>query len=112
MSGKTHVTGSTKVIRASRGPISVRDPRSERSKPSLDILLYTYVSQGSDFRGKTTNVMLATVKVKDAPSTRFWAMGAATAPMRYKAVLSVCFPISITVYMRHDYLLTIAGMLV
>ena len=36
----TYLTGSTKVINASRGPVPRSEPLSERSKPSSEIFLF------------------------------------------------------------------------
>lgn len=41
----THVNGSTKLIKASRGPMFVRDPTNERSNPVSEMLLYCYVRE-------------------------------------------------------------------
>lgn len=57
---------------ASSGPVPVREPRKERSRPSFEIF-----------------EMSASVNCKTEASTRFCAIGPATAPMRYRAVSSV-----------------------
>jgi len=84
-----HVNGSTNSMRASRGPTLVSDPCSSRSKPSFEMFLRC--SSATISSGEVrTYVIFASVNNRLAPVTRSWAMGPATAPMRYSAVRSVC----------------------
>lgn len=61
-----HTTGSTKLIRASRGPVLRSEPFNPRSNPSSEMFLNFVVSMKLNVQMIETYVMLASVNAKVA----------------------------------------------
>jgi len=78
-----------KVINASRGPALVNEPTRYKSNPLLDILLGKRLDMCiRNEKYMQTYLISAELKVRIASSTRCWAIGPATAPIKYNAVSS------------------------